>query len=825
MRIPILLATLCVPMLLAQPSLPKLTAAGADLPNGWKLSPVGRHTSTPDYVLNVQNAPDQKALIGLHSGFNAHGLVVVDPKTIEVVQRVPQKAAWFGLAWSPDGSQIFVSGGNSNSRRDPSVAPVYAYGYKDGRLTEKPVREFKHRLNANQIYWSGLVHHPSKTLLYAANRHTERVTPGEVVVFNTETGERLAEIKVEVAPYDLVIDAAANRMYVSNWASRSVSVIDLTANKVIASIAVGYNPNDMVLGRDGNLFVACGNENSVYVIDTKQLRATEVINTAMYRRAPVGSTPNALALDPTGKFLFVANADNNNVAVIHVGEREESNVMGFIPTAWYPSALSVSADGKFLYVGAAKGLGGYSNERGPHSPLATADSDKMGRGSVKSLQRGSISAIPLANLKTDIKEWTRQAMANSPYRDELLSVAKAPAAGFAGKTVVPRQVGAGSPIKHVLYILKENRTYDQVFGDILKGNGDPRITIFGQKITPNQHKIAEEFVLLDNLYCDGEVSVDGHSWSNSAYATDFNEKLWPPNYGGISNAQPNAAYAPSSGHLWDLAARKGMTWRSYGEYAQRVSDGSRQFMDAASGVGGLVGHVSPNFKMPNMRDTDNARVFISEFDEYERNYDSPDAEKRLPNYMIMSLGENHTVGTTPGRPTPVSAVASNDYALGMIVDRITHSKYWKETAIFVIEDDAQDGSDHVDARRTIGLVISPYTKRNAKDSTLYTTSSMIRTIELLLGFPPMTQYDAAAMPMYESFSDTPNLTPYTHMKPLVDIQQMNSERAYGATDSLKMDFSEYDKTPMFALNEIVWKSVRGANSAMPLPVRRFHFRP
>lgn len=799
-------------------SLPLL--AQTELPNGWKLTPVGRHAVTQDYVLNVQEAPDRKALVGLHGGFNPHGLVVIDPVTVEVVQRIPQKSAWLGLAWAPDGTRLYVSGGNGNSRRSPSAAPIYAYGYKDGRLTGKPVREFTHRLPVDQIYWSGLAHHRSKPVLYAANRHTERLTPGHVVAFDTGSGERLAEIQVEVAPYDIVIDHAANRMFVSNWASRSVSVIDLDSNRVTATIAVGHNPNDMVLSPDGRLFVACSNENSVYVIDTKRLRAVETIHTAMYPQSPVGSTPNALALDPTGKFLFVANADNNNVAVIHVGDIEESNVMGFIPTAWYPSAVSVSADGKYLHVGSSKGMGGYSNERGPHSPLATTPGDE-GRGSVKSLQRGSISVVPLSNLKSDIKAWTKQAMANSPYNDELLGSAKPP---ISGATIVPSRVGAPSPIKHILYIIKENRTYDQVFGDIAKGNGDPRITIFGQKVTPNHHKIAEEFVLLDNLYCDGEVSVDGHSWSNAAYATDFNEKLWPPNYGGHSKAMPTAAYVPSSGHVWDLAARKGLTWRSYGEYAQRVSDGGRQYMDAASGIGGLVGHVSPDYKLPGMRDTDNARVFMAEFDEYEKNYDSIDAEKRLPNYMVMSLGENHTVGTTPGRPTPSAAVASNDYALGMIVDRVSHSRYWKETAIFVIEDDAQDGSDHVDARRTIGLIISPYTKRNALDSTLYTTSSMLRTIELLLGLPPMTQYDAAATPMYASFTDKSDLTPFDHLKPLIDINQLNSERAWGAAESLKMDFSEYDRTPMFALNEIVWKSVKGGQSEMPLPVRRFHFR-
>jgi YVTN family beta-propeller protein len=799
---------------------PNVSPTGAGLPNGWKLSPVGRHAATMDYVLNVQETPDRKSVVGLHSGFNPHGLVVVDATTAEIVQRVPQKSAWFGLAWSPNGKRLYVSGGNGSSRVDPAPSPIYAYDYQNGRLSEKPVQEFKHHLATNQIYWSGLAHHPTKPILYALNRHTERITPGHVVAFDTASGARLTEIQVDVAPYDIVLDPESNRLFVSNWASKSISVIDMNTNKVVATIAVGHNPNDMVLGPENRLFVACGNENSVYVIDTKRLRAVEKINTAMYPLAPVGSTPNALALDPTSKFLFVANADNNNVAVIHVGEAEESNVMGFIPTTWYPSAVNVSADGKYLFVGSSKGLGGYSNIHGPHSPLPAAP-DAPGRGSSKSLQRGSVSVIPLANLKTDIKAWTKQSMANSPYNDDLLSKAKAP---VSGPTIVPSQVGAASPIKHVLYIIKENRTYDQVFGDIAKGNGDSRITIFGKQITPNHHKIAEEFVLLDNLYCDGEVSVDGHSWSNSAYATDFNEKLWPPNYGGISQAQPTMAHTPSSGHVWDLAARKGLTYRSYGEYARRVSDGGRVYMDAASGVGGLVGHVSPSFKLPGMRDTENARAFLTEFDEYEKNYDSADPEKRLPSYMVMSLGEDHTVGTRPGLPTPRAAVASNDYALGMMVDRISRSRYWKETAIFVIEDDAQDGSDHVDARRTVALVVSPYTKRKHVDSTLYTTSSMLRTIELLLGLPPMTQYDAAATPMYASFSDKADLNPYEHVKPLFDISQVNTALAWGAGESLKMDFSEYDRTPMFALNEIVWKSVKGANSEMPLPVRRFHFR-
>jgi len=253
----------------------------------------------------------------------------------------------------------------------------------------------------------------------------------------------------------------------------------------------------------------------------------------------------------------------------------------------------------------------------------------------------------------------------------------------------------------------------------------------------------------------------------------------------------------------------------------RASDGTR--MDAVPGMGGLVGHIAPGFKMPGMRDTDNVGEFIREFDEYEKNFESTDPEKRLPNYIVMSLPENHTRGTRPGELTPKAMVANNDHAVGLLVERVTHSRYWPETAIFVIEDDAQNGSDHVDARRTVGLVISPYTKRGAVDSTLYTTSSMLRTIELLLGLPPMSQFDAAATPMYASFTDKSDLRPYTLTRPKIDVNEKNQQTAWGARESMLMDLDEVDRAPMLALNEIIWKSVRGADSEMPLPVHRFRF--
>jgi YVTN family beta-propeller protein len=790
--------------------LPHATPNGYELPNGWTLTPQGRSIPTEDMVLNVSVAPDRKAVVALHAGFNPHGLVVVDAKSEEAAQRIPLKSAWLGLAWAPNGKRLYVSGGNANGST-PTRAPIYIFDYQDGRLSAKPSGTLEETIDTSELYWSGLMHHPSRPLLFAANRGTG-AGPSNVVVFDTASGKLLQRIPVEVNPYALVLSDNGQTLYVSNWASDSVSVIDVATLRVIGRIPVGDNPNDMAISKDGRLFVSCSNDNSVVVIDTKTRQVIERISTALTPNSPEGSTPNALALDRDNQMLFVANADNNDVAVVRVNERAKSEVLGFIPVGWYPSALAIHA-GK-LYVGNSKGVGSYSDIRGPHSPLPPGPE---GNGSVKSLQKGSVEIVDLSQMKSNLRAWTKQVYDNTPYHDDQLVAAKASATA----SVIPHEVGAGSPIKHILYIIKENRTYDQVLGDLGKGNGDPRLTIFGEKVTPNHHAIARQFVLLDNLFCDGEVSVDGHSWSNSAYATDFNEKLWPVTYGGHSKAGESAAYIPGAGHMWDLAMKKGLTYRSYGEYATRASTGTT--MEASPGVGGLLGHVAPKFKLPGMRDTDNAAEFLREFDEFERNYDSPNAAKRLPNFMVMSLPEDHTAGTTPGRNTPIAMVANNDYAVGMIVDRISHSRYWPETAIFIIEDDAQDGADHVDARRTTAYVISPYIKRRTVDSTLYTTSSMLRTMELLLGLPPMSQYDAAAHPMYAAFGDRPDLAPFVHVKPQVDVNEKNTLRAYGARRSMKMDFRDVDEAPMAELNEILWKSIKGADSPVPAPVHRVRF--
>jgi YVTN family beta-propeller protein len=793
---------------------PAVLETGADLPNGWRVTPAGKTlTQTGDLVLNLIISPDGKVVIGVHGGFLPHGLDVFDAKSQQLVQRIPLNTAWVGLSWSEDGHTLYVAGGNAsgNKSADP-IAPIYEFTYADGKLSQKPTGRLEETVDAKGVWWSGVAYLDGKHLVYAVNRGTG-TDVGSVVVFDPATRKILTRIPVGVTPYQAVLTKDGSKLFVSNWSDASISVIDTATNQVVQTIPVGINPNDMRLSADGRLFVACSNDNTVHVIDTATLTVIEKLSTTLTPQAPEGSTPDALAIDDERKLLYIANADNNSIAVASIANRMHSTVMGFIPVGWYPSSLAISDRGRMLFIGTGKGEQGHDDPNGPHSPLTSHRGDV----SVKTVQTGSVEALSVADLKDKLPHWTKQVTDNTPYNDSLLSEAR-PAKE---PSIVPQKVGERSPIEHIIYIIKENRTYDQEFGDLPRANGDPRLTIFGEDVTPNQHALAKQYVTFDNLYCDGEVSVDGHSWSNSAYATDFNEKQWPMEYGGHSAASYKVrAMVPSAGHFWDLARRKGLTYRSYGENAARASTGTT--MKEAPGAEGLRGHVAEDY--PNgleVRDSEKIGAFLRDLGQYEANYDSPDPNKRLPNYIVMSMPEDHTQGARTGAYTPRAMVADNDFAIGMLVDAVSGTRYWSTTAIFIIEDDAQDGADHVDARRTVGLVISPFVKRSIVDSTLYSTSSMVRTMELLLGLPPMSQYDAAAMPMYAAFGTDPQISQFHVIKPKIDVNAKNEKGAFGAAESNQMDFSKPDLAPMHALNEIVWKSVKGANSEMPAPVHRF----
>ncbi len=810
-------------------TLPGLQRDGSVLlPNQWSLRPVGKQIPVGDFPLNVALHPEGKFAAVLHCGYSQHEVRILDVKAGRVVSQVALDEAFYGLAWSPDGKKLFASGG--------SAEVVHALDFKGGYLSEP--RELRIRPVAEQGVPGGIAVSDDGRALYVAESWGQRVekiaaADGRAIWARSLTAAQGGEAthpeaeRVKPAsdpdapfPYACLPDEKRGRVFVSLWAKSTVLVLDAQTGADLARWPVGQHPNEMLLARDGRLFVAESNFNTVSVIDTATGRVTETLTASLFPTAPPGSMPNSLALSPDGELLFVANANNNNVAVFDVETPGKAASLGFIPVGWFPTSVRVTRDGKSLVVANGKGNTSAANPRGPFpaSPVPRDLQEYIG-----SLMRGTVSLIDLPAAKKRAEQfgaWTKIAYACSPL-DAAAAVRGAEARPT--RSPLPAKVGDPSPIRNVIYIVRENRTYDQVFGDLPAGNGDPRLCLFPEKVTPNAHALAREFVLLDNFYADGEVSADGHEWTMGAQATDFVEKFWPLSYGHNARkkydhpAEGNypAAY-PANGYLWNRAAEAGVSFRSYGEFCDTPKRGPLQ-SEAALPI--LVGHIDPHYRAwdLNYPDVKRAERFIAELQRFER-------EGGLPRLQVLRLGGDHTSGTKAGAWTPTAMVAENDHALGLIVEAVTRSKFWPETAIFVLEDDAQNGPDHVDAHRMPALVVSPWTKRRAVDSTLYSTTSMLRTIELILGLQPMSQFDAAAMPMWASFAETADATPYAARPPQVDVNERNTRLAWGERESRKMDFSGPDKADDIKLNEIVWRSVRGPQSPMPAPVRAAFYK-
>jgi YVTN family beta-propeller protein len=776
--------------------------------NGWGVTPAGQHVSCGDLALKMVVAPDQKAVIAVCAGFSQVGVNVVSLDAGRAVEFIPLKEAFNGLVFSRDGKTFYVSGGDSGV--------IYVFNYADGKATLD--REVKPNADEPQVFLTGIAVHPATGALYVCNEANH-----EIWLLNPETLKAGKSLAVGQHPHSCMFGGDGRHLYVSNWGSRSVTVVDTKTFRRVRDITVGIRPNDMAIAPDGRLFVACAGDNTVHVIGTGKLEkpgetpspmrrlwegTREIISTSLYPQSPEGSTPCGVAVSPDGRTLFVANADNNDVMVADIsgdlteaakehGERI-SVINGFIPTGWYPSAVAVSPDNQFLLVANGKGFTSRAS-----NPPRTEKPLKLHTGIEfdypPRIFEGSIAFIAKPDAK-QMAAYTGQVRKNSPYHPE--HFVKAP---LAGSSAIPATVGGPCPIKYVLYIIKENRTYDQVLSDMTDargrpiGNGDTKLLMYGEKVTPNQHQIARDYVLFDNLYCNSEVSVDGHSWTDAAMATDFNQRSWILSYSKHGRLPGNEEMEnPAGGYLWDLCKRHGLSFKNYGEGAQRVPSANRG-----------------RWKIKGSRDMDLVKFWIEDLHAAEQSGE-------LPRFTIMSLGENHTKGTTAGASTPEACVGSNDLGLGRIVETATRSRFWKEMAIFVIEDDAQNGPDHVDAHRTTGFVISPYCRRGVVDSTLYTMASMIRTMELILGLPPLTQYDAGATPMFNAFQKTPHLTPYTALMPQVDLNATNTKKTVFSGESGRMNFSAYDLAPEDKLNRILWAVAR-PDEPYPTPIHRAIF--
>ena len=753
----------------AQAQLPGEKDGRVLLPNGWWLSPAGSSIELGDLPMNAALSPDQKFLAVTHAGMSKPVLLLVDLKQRKVVQSIQLKDSWLGIAFH--GDVLFVSGGNQNC--------VYTFDLLDGRLAASDTIRFTAPEPEGRAWAAGLDVQGNKLAVVFRGDSTLRY-------YDLGSG-KFETVKLDGMPYSCKF-TNDGKLLVSIWSSKKIEAF--RGSRLLYQVPAGNHPTEIAVSRDGETcYVANSNDNSVTVIDLMAHKALADVSTSLYPDSPEGSTTNSVCITNDGRFVLAANADNNSLTVIDVSNPEQPRPVGFIPVGWYPTKVLELSDSTVLVL---NGKGNRSLPNPQHQYIGT-------------LFKGTLSFFKFPDSK-GLADYTKEVYANTPYRPSELKVA-----GSEKDNPIPAKVGMKSPIEYVFYFIKENRTYDQVFGDIKEGNGDSSLVLFGKDITPNIHKLAEHYVLLDNLYCDAEVSADGHNWSTAAYATDYVEKSWPANYGGrgapfdFGGGQPTAT--PESGYIWNLCERNGVSFRDYGEFAQANPDSSKPNVARETS---LDGHYDPMYRSWDLNYSD-----LSRYNKWNRDFSELVREGKLPHFNIIWLPNDHTAGTRKGSWTPQAMVAQNDYALGLFVDRISHSRVWSKSAIFVIEDDAQSGADHVDAHRTEALVIGPYVKRDFVDHTLYTTSSMLRTMELILGMPPMSQYDAAAHPMFNSFTMSADDTPYSAITPTIDIDARNPDGAYGQSIMDRMDFNVADAVPPRLFNEIVWKAIKGTD--MPAP--------
>ena len=819
-----LLVVVSAGLISSQPAAPErvgpLTRGGFLLNSGWRLAPAGKQIAVDTFPMAAALSLDGRYLLVLNAGYRPPSISVVDLTTDQETARVPVADGWLGLTFSPKGDRVYAGGG--------SQAAVFEFTFNQGKL--QPARTFAvvpSEKRTPHDFIGDVAFTPDGRLIYAADLYHD-----SLVVINPQSGIVIEHIKTGRRPYRILFHPDGKSFFVSHWTDGSVGHYDTATGALITSIRLGLHPTDMVWRAGKNqpaegepgwvarLFVAAANTNHVYTIgisESKELQLAESINVSLTPRQPVGMTPSALALSADGKRLYTVCSDANAVAVVDVSE-DRSRVLGFIPVGWYPTAVRSLSDGR-LAVMNGRGAGSFPNPHGPN-PSRRPEPVHLGVKAVEyvaRIQTGSISFVDAPN-EDRLREYSQSVLENTPYRDAQLDDA---GTGTAGP--VPNHPGGTSPIQHVLYIVKENRTYDQVFGDMKEGNSDPSLVLFGDNVTPNQHKLAREFVLLDNFYVNSDVSADGHNWSTAAIASDYVQKMWPNSYAGRRKTYDyegqEATAIPPAGYLWSNAAMARVSMTNYGYFVNNRKTPAADATQVESVRDPVLSAVTNaryrGFDL-DYPDVERAKVFLQDLAEFEKS-------GQMPKLMFMRLGNDHTSGTTPGKIAPLSAAADNDYALGMIVEAISHSRFWPQLAIFVLEDDAQNGPDHVDSHRSPAFVISPYVKRHAVDSSMYNTTSMLRTIELILGLKPMTQFDAAARPMYAAFQTSPDTAAYAAEKPRIALNERNSKDAATAARSQRMDFSQEDRIDEDDLNDILWSAIRGG-SAPPPPTRSYFAR-
>ncbi len=767
-------------------------------PVGYAVTPAGAQTQVGHLPLNAALHPDGRVLLVTNNGQATQSLQLIDVASRRVMQTLDYKSPeslYIGLAWSPDGKKAYASAA-ANSK-------VRTFTYDGSTLTEgKPLTLPTKAPDGTtvKLFPAGLAVTPDGTKVVVAGQLGNTVSIIDVASGKVET------TAVGHRPVWVTLSKDGRTAYVSNQGANTVSVVDVKGSVPVAkgTIKVGLHPNKSVLNAAGSrLYVANSDNDTVSEVRLPRGKVARTFNLAA-KKSPVGVNPVGLALAPQEKTIYVASSGTNSVDVVSLAS---GKVTGRIPTAWYPSSVTVA--GTSLFVTNAKGYGAGPND-GPGHPNPEASTPTSPDQYSGGMINGTLSVVPVPG-RARLKTYSAQvAKNNAPVK--------------AGGSVVPVKPGDASPIKHVIYVVKENRTYDQVMGSLGRGNGDPSLNLFGDESAPNMRELARRFTTLDNFYADAEVSANGWNWVAQANSNPYAEQMWPAGYSGRGGVYPSennkpehAAQNPQNTYLWQRFAKAGVSFANFGFYVDRKGDAfiaedpvlNRETDHAFQGYDLACPDSSGTFT-PKAKNCLTPRV-----DQWLKSFETYKKSGSMPTVQFVRFGNDHTAGTKPGMPTPKAMVADNDYAFGRLVDAVSHSAFWKDTVILATEDDAQNGPDHVDAHRTIAWAISPYTQTGKVDSTFYSTASMVRTIGLFAGIGPLTQFDQYSTPMSRSFTSTPNMAPYQVIKPSYDMTTVNAKTAPMANISAQQALTKEDQIDERTFNQAIWKSVRGADAVMP----------
>jgi YVTN family beta-propeller protein len=764
------------------------TAMASTLPTGVALDPAAPAHKVGSFPLAVVMAPEGDRAALLLCGWREQGVQIVDVATGAVTQTLPQPAAFVGLAFSPDGKMLYASGGNEDV--------IYAYRWSDRQATPASAITLRAKPDPKKSgtsYPAGIAVSPDGRYLYAAENLADTLAvvdlASNTVVQRVETGRY---------PYAVAADARGN-VYVSIWAGREVEVFTLDAAGNLqkrGEIKAGRHPAALLLNRDGSrLFAASPSTDSVAVIDTAALKVVNKLTNSAPGGPSEGSTPNALALSADAKRLFVAEADGNAVAVFDVAA---GKLLGRVPTEWYPTALAVAGGNVVVVSGKGSGTAPNPKHLQPHQRGNSGREHTLGQ------LDGSVMTFPAALTAETLRAYSaRVASANGWTRT--------------------RSARVYPPFKHVIYVIKENRTYDQILGDLTQADGDPSLNYFPRAVSPNHHALAERFGIFDRFFCNAEVSSQGHNWSTAAYSGEYVEKATQSSYAGDGRAydyegtnrekvlddDDDDVASPSTGYLWDLAAAKGISYRDYGEFVIPAGEYGTTGTGFAPTKRALAEHTDRDFPGFGMRITDQFRAdrWIEEFGGFA-------ASGKMPALQIIRLPNDHTAGGAADMPTPRAYMADNDLALGRMINVLSRSRFWRDTVVFVLEDDAQNGPDHVDSHRSVLLTISAYNRPGVVHRFVNTTD-VLATIEDILGLRSLSQFDHFGRPMRGLFAGTADMRPYDVIVPEIDLKEKNPKAGPAAEHSAMLDLSRVDAADDELFNRLLWRVIKGEDVPYP----------